>query len=196
MATRTQGLFKAVRPSGLTRNGLDWNVLSGTVVRADHNVADDDHGGVCPKHEGDGISIAKTWRGAAMAGFATLRCCTVMVDEADVLAEDDNKIRVRAVTVGEWFDATKLIRQGWCYGANLAGANLYGANLYGADLARADLARANLYGADLARADLYRANLAGANLYGANLAGANLAGANLAGWERGPDGYAQRKSVG
>ena len=37
------------------------------------------------------------------------------------------------------------------------------------------------------------AHLGGANLRGADLGGADLRGANLGDWERGPDGYAQRK---
>ena len=121
---RSEGLFKAVKPSGFTRNGLNWNVPAGTVIRADHNVNDKDHGGVCPRGEGDGISIAKTWRGAAAAGWPTARCCTVEIDPADVLAEDANKIRVRAVTVGEWFDATELLRLGFGGEANLSEADL------------------------------------------------------------------------
>ncbi len=94
----TTPYFKAVRPNGQTRNGLDWNVPSGTVVRADHNIGTPDHGEVCPKEEGDGISVAKTWFGASQASFPTVRCCTISFDPADVLAEDDHKVRVRAAT--------------------------------------------------------------------------------------------------
>ena len=209
------GYFKAVPPSGVTRGTLDWNVASGTVVRCDHNVTDPDHGDQCPHQEGDGISIAKTWRGAALAGFSTGRCCVVSFDPADVLAEGGDKVRVRAVTVGEWFDAAELLRQGWGAGADLSDANLYGANLYGADLSGANLYGADLYGANLyganlsganlSDANLFRANLTGANLsganlsdadlYGANLSDANLTGANPDDWERGPNGYAQRKAT-
>jgi len=71
---------------------------------------------------------------------------------------------------------------------NLSRANLSRANLSRANLSRANLSRANLSGANLSGA-----NLSGANLSGANLSGANLYGADLGDWERGPDGYAQRK---
>ena len=178
-------LFKAVPPSGVTRGALDWNVPTGTVIRCDHNVADPDHGDVCPQHEGDGISVAKTWAGAAQAGFPTVRCCAVTVDPADILAEDDHKVRARAVTVGEWFDAAELLRQGWgdarayLSGAYLSGAYLYGADLYGADLRRAYLSGADLRRADLSGADLSRVNLSEANLSRANLSGADLSEANL-----------------
>jgi len=198
---RTEGLFKAVRPDGTTRNGLDWNVPIGTVVRADHNVAEVDHGSVCSRREGDGISVAKTWKGAAQAGFPTGRCCTVEIDPADVLAEDDDMVRVRAVTVGEWFDAPGLLRRGCGRGADLRNADLYGADLRGADLSEADLYRAHLTGAHLAGAhlagahlagahlynvdlynvDLYNVDLRNADLYGAHLTGAHLTGADLAG---------------
>jgi len=222
---RTKGLFKAVRPDGRSRNGLDWNVPIGTVVRADHNVAEVDHGAVCPRHEGDGISIVKTWKGAAQTGFPTARCCTVAINEDDILAEDGYKVRVRAVTVTGWFDAPGLLRRGcargaYLYGANLSGAdlsgadlsraclssaNLYGANLIGANLSGVDLSRANLSGtglsgvylagADLSRADLSRADLSYADLSGADLAGANLSGADLGDWERSPDGFARKKDL-
>ena len=190
-------LFKAVPPSGVTRGALDWNVPTGTVIRCDHNVADPDHGDVCPQHEGDGISVAKTWAGAAQAGFPTVRCCAVTVDPADILAEDDHKVRARAVTVGEWFDAAELLRQGWgdarayLSGAYLSGAYLYGADLYGADLRRAylsgadlseaNLSRVNLSRVNLRRADLSRVNLSGADLRRADLSGADLSGAALYG---------------
>jgi hypothetical protein len=53
----------------------------------------------------------------------------------------------------------------------------------------------NLTRADLTGADLTGADLGGAYLGGANLTRADLTGADLGDWERGPDGYAQRKAV-
>jgi hypothetical protein len=173
--------FKAVPPSGVTRGTLDWNVPTGTVIRCDHNVTTPDHGDVCPRREGDGISIAKTWRGAGLAGHPTGRCCTVAIDPADILAEDGHKIRVRAATVGDWYDAAELLRQGWGARANLAGADLFGADLSGADLSEAYLSRANLSGADLSGANLYRADLFGADLSRTDLSRVNLSGAYLSG---------------
>ena len=90
----------------------------------------------------------------------------------------------------------RMIRLGWCRGADLSGANLSRADLSGANLSRADLRDANLYGADLRGANLYGADLRGAdlsdadlsradlrdaNLYGADLSGADLRDANLYG---------------
>ena len=158
---KTMQYFKSVKPDGFTRHGLDWNVPTGTIVRADHDLLPSNTG-PCPKREGDGITIAKTFAGAALAGWPTQRCCAVTFDRLDVLGEDQDKIRVRAVRVGEWFDAIDLLRKG--YGA---GANLSRAYLSGADLSRADLSGADLYGA-------------------------NLSGANLSEWERAPGGTARR----
>ena len=90
----------------------------------------------------------------------------------------------------------RMIRLGWCKGANLyraylRDANLTGANLESAYLRDADLTDAylrdanltdaDLTGADLYRADLYRANLRGANLRDADLTDADLTGADLRG---------------
>jgi len=82
---------------------------------------------------------------------------------------------------------------------SLAHTNLEGANLARASLAYASLEGASLEGASLEGASLEGAYLAGAYLAGSNLAGVNLARAylayaNLGEWERGPDGYARRKS--
>jgi len=181
-------LFKSVRPDGTTRNGLNWNVPSGTVIRADHNL-DPINTGACPTREGDGITVAKTWHGAALAGWPTQRCCTITVEPDDILGEDEHKLRARAVTVGEWYDAQQLLRndcgtranltEADLSGAYLSGAYLSGANLSGAYLSGANLSGAYLSGAYLSRADLTRANLFGAYLSGANLSGAYLSGAYL-----------------
>ena len=93
-----------------------------------------------------------------------------------VVCEDEEKlgateVRLRRVTPRAFW---RIIRWGWCAGANLRRANLQGANLEGADLD----------GANLEGVDLRRADLDGANLYGANLRRANLRRANLEGVER------------
>ena len=73
----------------------------------------------------------------------------------------------------------KIIRLGWCRGANLRGANLRGADLRGANLRGAILREADLRGANLWGAILRGANLWGANLWGADLRGADLRGAMI-----------------
>jgi len=98
-----------------------------------------------------------------------------------VVGEDEEKlgateVRLRRVTPRAFW---RIIRWGWCAGANLHRADLYRANLEGANLRMANLEGANLY-----EANLYGANLYGANLYGANLYGANFHRATLEGVER------------
>ena len=55
------------------------------------------------------------------------------------------------------------------------------------------LSGANLFGANLSRADLSGAYLSGAYLSRADLSRADLSRADLGEWERGPDGFAQKK---
>ena len=167
----------------------------------------------CPQFPGDGLCVAKTLTGASSGGHRVGASAMLLVafNDADVLAETDDKVLVSRLTVTELVDPVRLLE--WAaasnadlYRANLGGANLRwadltGANLRGADLTGANLRWANLRGADLggadlggadlrganltwaaaSNADLYRANLGGANLGGADLRGANLRGANLTG---------------
>ena len=139
--------WKAVRPDLTTRNGFRW--YPGTTVRSDHNL-DPTNTDVCPRQEGDGLCIAKTWAGAASAGFPTLSCVLLTYDPDQVIAEDDDKIRVRGpVHVGDVFDAQALLRAGFGRDADLRNADLRGANLWDANLGGANLEGANLRGANL-----------------------------------------------
>ena len=138
-------------------------------------------GDPCPRFIGDGLCLAKTWRGAASGSIPAITCLLVEFDPGDVLGEDDDKVRVSRCRVVDVFDGPALIRDGWCRRADLGHANLRHANLRGADLGHADLRGANLGDANLRGADLRGANLRGANLGGANLGGADLGDANLRG---------------
>jgi hypothetical protein len=175
--TEPRTFWKAVRPDLTTKHGQKW--YPGTTVRADHNL-DPSNTGPCPTREGDGLCLAKTWKGAASAGHPTVTCYEITIDSAQILAEDDDKVRISGeITIGDPYDATALLRQG--FGAR---ANLHRADLSGADLSGADLSGANLYGADLSGANLYGANLYGADLSGANLYGArNVPSEVLAAWK-------------
>ena len=136
-------------------------------------------GDPCPRFIGDGLCLAKTWRGAASGSIPAITCLLVEFDPGDVLGEDDDKVRVSRCRVVDVFDGPALIRDGWCRDADLGGADLGGANLGGADLGGANLGDANLGDADLRGADLGGADLWGADLGGADLGGADLGGANL-----------------
>jgi len=143
---------------------------------------------------GDGLCLAKTWRGAGSGSIPAITCLLVEFDQADVLGEDDHKIRVSRCQVVDLFDAPALIRDGWCAGADLtraylARADLTGAYLAGADLGGAYLTGADLTGADLGGAYLGEAYLAGADLGRAYLGGAYLGRAKADQFTRWPDGF-------
>ena len=196
--------WRAVHPDLRSSRGFRWPWPGNEAIAPLTDGGKFTRGNACPEFIGDGLCLAKTWRGAASGGIPAVTCLLVSYDPSDVLGEDDDKLRVSRCRVEDVFDAPALIRDGWCQGANLLGANLRGANLLGADLLGANLLGADLRGADLRGADLRGANLLGANLLDANLRGANLLdadlwGANLRGanlrdaradrWTRWPDGF-------
>ncbi len=183
--------------------------LPGTTVQADNCQADND--GPCPSEPGDGLCVAKDCRGATSGGATLLGsvCVLVSYKPADVLGEDEHKVRVRRLKVSTIvLDVRALLitSRADLSRADLSGADLSRANLSGANLSGANLSRANLSRADLSRADLYGANLSGANLSGANLSRADLSRADLsradlsgaenatlpAGWEINASGLAVR----
>ena len=193
--TTTRTAWRACHPDLRSSHGFRWPLPGNEAVAPLPDSDEFTRGNPCPQFEGDGLCLAKTWAGAASGGISAITCLLVEFDEADVLGEDADKVRVSRCRVVDVFDAPALVRDGWCAGANLAGAYLTGANLGGAYLTRAYLGgayltrayltRANLAGADLGGADLGGAYLAGANLGGANLTRANLTRANLAGADLG-----------
>ena len=156
----TRTAWRSVHPDLRSSHGYRWPLPDG---------AEFTRGDPCPQFVGDGLCLAKTWRGAASGNIPAITCLLVEFDEADVLVEDDDKVRVTRCRVVDLFDAPALIRDGWCAGANLGGANLGGANLGGANLRYA--------------------NLRYANLGGANLWGANLGDATANRYTRWPDGF-------
>lgn len=169
--------WKAVQPDLTTRHGFRWHPR--TIVRSDHNPVAS-NATACPAHQGDGLCIAKTWAGAASAGFTTHVCLTVWYNPQLVAGEDKDKLRVLGeVHIGDPYDAQRMIRDGWLKGGDLSYANLSYANLYDVNLRGANLHGANLQGTNLSGADLYGADLSGATLSGANLTHAYLQHASL-----------------
>ena len=106
-------------------------------------------GDPCPRFIGDGLCLAKTWRGAASGSIPAITCLLVEFDPGDVLGEDDDKVRVSRCRVVDVFDGPALIRDGWCRRADLGHANLRHANLRDANLRGANLGGANLGDANL-----------------------------------------------
>lgn len=144
----------------------------------------------CPSKPGDGLCVAKLWQGMRYARVPSKTLLLVGYDPAEVLGEDEEKVRVRRAFVRYVIDGERLIREHGLGAnlkyallrfANLEGADLRGAKLRGADLRGADLSFAELGGANLKSADLEGADLEGADLSFANLSFANLGGANLGG---------------
>jgi len=205
---RTEGLFVPVPPSGVTPDGIDWNVSPGEIILEKEQPSDS----VIDTY----IRVAKTWQGAARFGFPTIRCCTVSVNIKDIVQEDKDALLTKSLIVDEWYDAVDMIRTGIYglnnfIGADLRKANLSGTKIFEADFWKADLGRVNfresslanadfsladLYGADftmatlskakfhralLTKADFYNADLSETKFYGATLRNANFSGAYLKG---------------
>lgn len=162
MALMSRIGFKFVRKDGTTHNGYVWPIPTlGPPVRVEATDPTE-HDDPCPHHEGDGLCVAKTASGASSGGISMAEAVGLWLeyDDADVLAESEDKVRVRGVTVTGVFDPLALARAGFC--ANLGYANLRDANLRDADLRDANLRDANLWGADLRDANLRGADLRGA----------------------------------
>ena len=145
MTTRTT--WRACRPDLRSSHGYRWPWPGNQAIAPLPDGAGFTRGNPCPRFEGDGLCLAKTWRGAASGGIPAITCLLVEFDQADVLGEDDDKIRVSRCRVVDVFDAPALIRDGWCLGADLGGADLRGADLRGANLRGANLRGADLWGA-------------------------------------------------
>ena len=188
--------WRAVHPDLRSSNGFRWPFPGKKAVAPLPEGREFTRGNPCPEFVGDGLCLAKTWRGAASGGIPAITCLEVTYRPEHVLGQDADKVRVSECRVVDVFDAAGLIRDGWISGANLtrayltgaylSGAYLSGANLSEAYLTRANLSRANLSGANLSEAsltgaDLTGAYLSGAYLYGAYLTEANLTRANLTG---------------
>jgi len=171
--------WRSVHPDLRSSHGFRWPFPGGEAVAPLPDGEEFTRGDPCPQFVGDGLCMAKTWKGAASGSIPAITCLLVTYDPADVLGEDDDRLRVSRCRVVEVFDAPGLLRAGFGAGADLSGADLRGANLSRANLSGADLRGANLGWAYLYGADLHRANLRGANLRGANLRGANLRWAYL-----------------
>jgi hypothetical protein len=179
MTTRTA--WRACHPDLRSSHGYRWPFPGNEAVAPLPDGKAFTRGNPCPEFVGDGLCLAKTWRGAASGSIPAITCLLVEFDDGDVLGEDGDKVRVSRCRVVDVFDGPALIRDDWCRGADLRGANLRGADLGCADLRGANLRGANLRGADLRGANLGCADLGCADLRGANLRGADLGCADLRG---------------
>ena len=161
--------IKSILPDLTTRNGYQWP-FPGGIAECDPKKIDADSASACPRHEGDGLCVATSWRGMASSGFPARTLLLVAYGAGEVLGRGDTegKLRCPRVAVVALVDGERLLREAG------SGADLRWANLSGADLRWANLRGADLRGADLRGADLRGADLSGADLSGADLSGANL----------------------
>jgi uncharacterized protein YjbI with pentapeptide repeats len=194
--------LRVVNPDFTSSRGFRWP-FPGSWAEASGPFLD--HRGPCPRAEGDGICVARSWRGMASAGIPAITVLLVGWRDADRLGEGADKVRARRVfvvdvtTVGAMLKVREVGEGADLHGSNLGGVNLRGADPGSANLSYADLHDANLRGANLGSANLYGANLSSADLRyadlryadlrysdlrcadlsGADLRDANLRGANL-----------------
>lgn len=177
--------YKLVRPdlrtypaANLDGERFRWP-FPGHTVEDPNAVASEE---VCPSPIIGGFAVTKTLRGARDGMHGPTTILLLAYNQADVLASNEHKIRVRRAHVVDVLNATEFYRKAAGYdlsGASLTGVNLNNAELSGANLSGAKMARVSLKGADLSGADLSEADLLGANLDGANLDGANVHGASF-----------------
>ena len=159
--------IKSILPDLTTLNGYQWP-FPGGIAECDPKKIDAESASACPRHEGDGLCVATSWRGMASSGFPARTLLLVAYGADEVLGRDDTegKLWCPRVAVVALADGERLLREAGS-GADLSGADLRGANLRGADLRGANLRGADLSGANLSGADLRWADLSGADLSGA-----------------------------
>ena len=159
--TKVSWAFRAVHPDLRSRDGYrypwpgNWAEAPGPILQGNDP---------CPQAVGDGLCVAKTFRGAGLGGIRLSTLLLVGYATRDVLGEDEHKVRVRKMYVADLLDLRTILGDADLGGANLRDANLGDANLVGADLRYANLGGANLGDANLGGADLRDANLGGADL--------------------------------
>src|SRR6185312_5610473 len=102
--------WKVVRPDGRTRNDFQWK-FSGVMSVPKISIVRTNKG-PCPERDGDGICLAKTWRGAASGGIAAITGLAIAYRPRDVLGEDAEKLRVSRCKVLAPIDLHRHIREG------------------------------------------------------------------------------------
>jgi hypothetical protein len=157
--------WKAVEADLSSRNGYRYKLGGWSIASKPLKSNSDPR----PEAEGDGLCIARNFYGVAQGGrpCRTILICAYL--QADILGQDDSKLRVSKLFVPDWglWSIEVLARRAYLSRADLSGANLNGAYLSRAYLSGADLRGAYLSGADLRGADLSGADLRGADLRGA-----------------------------
>ena len=170
--------WRAVHPDLRSSHNYRWP-FPGRWAMSDPGDREYTEGDPCPQFAGDGLCLARTWRGAASGDIPAITGLICGYLPEDILAKDVDKLRVRRAFVFEIVDIQRVIRHGHMAGADMFRADLRYGNLQGANLRGTCLADANLTSANLAHTDLRDARLTGAGLLHANLWNTNLTGACL-----------------
>lgn len=118
--------MRSVHPDFTSSRGFRWP-FPGGVAEAPGPVITANKG-ACPQSEGDGICTAITAWGMASGGIPAITVLITAHAAADVLGDDEIKVRVRRATVVEVVDLPGMARAGKLSGADLRGANLHRAD--------------------------------------------------------------------
>ena len=80
--------WRAVRPDLRSSNGFRWPFPGKKAVAPLPEGSVFTRGNPCPVFVGDGLCLAKTWRGAASGGIPAITCLEVTYKPEHVLGED------------------------------------------------------------------------------------------------------------
>ena len=85
--------WRAVHPDLRSSNGFRWPFPGKKAVAPLPAGSEFSRGNPCPEFVGDGLCLAKTWRGAASGGIPAITCLEVTYRPEHVLGEDADKVR-------------------------------------------------------------------------------------------------------
>src|SRR5882672_12526207 len=107
----TEGLelaWKIVRPDGRTYQDFQWPFKGRVVADPQQQPFTT---GDCPAFPGDGLCLAKTWRGAASGGYTAITGLAIEYDMKHLLGGmSSDKYRVSQCNVLGVFDVQRLLR--------------------------------------------------------------------------------------
>ena len=104
--------IKSILPDLTTLNGYPWP-FPGGIAECDPKKIDAESASACPRHEGDGLCVATSWRGMASSGFPARTLLLVAYGADEVLGRDDTegKLRCPRVAVVALADGERLLRE-------------------------------------------------------------------------------------
>lgn len=120
--------IRSVHPDGRSKYDFRWP-FKGKVEAPGPFIASNKDG--CPSQIGDGICLARSWRGMASGPIPAVTLLLVAYSSANVLGrtDDEQKVRVSCAVVVEVVDGQRLLREKGSR-ADLSGADLSRAWVY------------------------------------------------------------------